>query len=61
MTLLIDAADELLGFLLGTWIDMAQQPIQGEGATPDQVGRVFDRLWRHKIDLDPYSNAAGGF
>src|SRR5262245_12794891 len=53
MALLIDAADELLGFLLRTWIDMAQQPIQSEGITPDQVGRVFDGLWWHTIHLDP--------
>jgi hypothetical protein len=37
ITLLIDAANELLRFLLRTWIDVAQQPIQGEGATPDQI------------------------
>ena len=61
MTLLINAADELLRFLLRTWIDVAQQPIQREGATPDQVGRVFGWLWWHTIHLDHHSNAAGGF
>jgi hypothetical protein len=32
---------------------MAQQPIQGEGATPDQVGWVFDGLRWHTVHLDP--------
>jgi hypothetical protein len=31
---------------------MAQQPIHTEGATPNQVGRVFDGLWWHTIHLD---------
>jgi hypothetical protein len=60
MALRIDAADKLLGFLPRTGIDMAQQPIQGKDATPDQIGRVFDGLWWHTIHLDLYSNAAGG-
>ena len=33
VALAIDAADELFGFLTRPWVDVAQQPIQREGAT----------------------------
>ena len=47
VALLIDAAYELLGFLPGPWVDVAQQTIQRERAAPDQIGRIFDGLsWR---------------
>jgi hypothetical protein len=61
MALLIDAADELLGLLLRTWIDMAQQTIQRERAGTNQIGRIFDGLSWLTIHLDHHSNAAGGF
>jgi len=35
VALLIDAADELFGFLLRPRVDVAQQPIQREGAAAD--------------------------
>ena len=61
VALLIDAADELFGFLLRPWVDVAQQTIQREHAGSDQVGRILDGLWRHTIHLDHHSSAAGGF
>jgi len=47
VALLINAADELFGLLPRPWIDMAQETIQRERAGTDQIGRVFDGLWRH--------------
>ena len=44
MALLIDAADELFAFLLWTWVDVAQQPIQSEGGVPDQVRWILNWL-----------------
>ena len=61
MALLIDAAYELLGFLLRPWIDVAQQTIQRERTRADQVGWILDGLWRHTIHLDHHSSAARGF
>jgi hypothetical protein len=40
---------------------VAQQPIQHEGAAPDQVRWVRNGLWRHVVHLDHYSIAAGRF
>jgi hypothetical protein len=60
MPLLINAANELLGLLLWTWIDVAQETIQREGASTNRVGRVFDGLWWH-THLSHHFNAAGGF
>ena len=58
MALLIDAAYELFGFLLSPWVEVGQQPIERGRASVDQVGRIFDGLWRHTIHLDYYYNAA---
>jgi hypothetical protein len=55
----IDAAYELLGFLLRPWVDVAQQAIERERTGPDQVGRIIDGLRRHTIHLDHRSSAAG--
>ena len=44
MALLIDAADEFFGFLLRPWVDVAQQPVQREGAITDQVRWIFSGL-----------------
>jgi hypothetical protein len=55
MALLINAADELFGFLPWPRVDMAQQPIQREGATPDQVRWILYGLCRHIVHLDHYS------
>jgi hypothetical protein len=51
VALLINAAYELLGFLLGTWVDVAQQTIERERTRSHEVGRVFDGLWWHTIHL----------
>jgi hypothetical protein len=59
VALLIDAAYELFGFRRRPWVDVAQQPIQRERMSPDQVGRIFDGLWWHTIHLAHYCNAAG--
>ena len=59
MALLIDTAYELFGFRRRPWVDVAQQPIQRERASPGQIGRIFDLLWWHSIHLDHYSNAVG--
>src|SRR6266496_4987633 len=56
VTLLIDAAYELFGFLLRPWVDVAQQTIQREHTGSDQVGRVLDGLCRHTIHLDHHSS-----
>lgn len=61
MALLIDPADELFGFLLRPWVDVAQQPIQTEGAAADQVRWILNGLWRHIVHLDHHSSAAGRF
>src|SRR5438874_11383152 len=56
VALLIDAAYELFGFLLGPRGNMAQQTIERERTGPDQVGRILDWLWRHTFHLDHYSS-----
>lgn len=61
MALLIDAANELLGFLLRAWVDVAYQTVDRECTGPNQVRQILDGLWRHAIHLDHYSSAAGGF
>ena len=43
MALLIDTANELLGFLGWSWIDVAQQPVEGERIASHQVPRILDR------------------
>lgn len=53
MALLIDAADDLFGFLLRPWVDVAQQTIHGEHADPDQVGRILHGLWWQAIHVTP--------
>ena len=55
--LLIDEADEGLGFFRWSRIDVAQQPIQTERAGPDQGGRILDGLWRYAVHV-VYSNAS---
>ena len=57
VALLIDAAYELLGFLPGPWVDVAQQTIQ-QRAAPDQIGRIFDGLSWHMVHLKHHSNSA---
>jgi hypothetical protein len=61
MALLIEEAYE--GFRILRWsrVDVAQQAIQREGASPDQIGRVFDGLWWYTIHLSHYfSTKASG-
>ena len=59
MALPIDAVYEIFGFLRRARVDVAQQPIQRERAGPDQVWRIFDRLWWHTILHDDHCSAAG--
>jgi hypothetical protein len=44
MALLIGAADEFFGLLLRPRVDVAQLPVQREGASPDQVRWILNRL-----------------
>ena len=53
MALLIDAADEFFGFLLRPWVDVAQQPVQREGASPDQVRWILNGLQWQTIHFAP--------
>ena len=55
VTLVIDEAYEVFRFLRRSWVDVAQESIQREGAGSDQVGRILDGLWRHAIHLDHHS------
>lgn len=57
MALVIHAAYELFGFLLRPWVDVAQQPLQRERASPDQIGRIFNGLLWQTVHLGHYSNA----
>ena len=40
----IDEAYEVFGFLRRSGVDVAQKSIQREGARPDQIRRILDRL-----------------
>jgi hypothetical protein len=44
MALLIDETYEGFGFLRWSGVDVAQQAIHAERASPDQIGRIFDGL-----------------
>ena len=55
--LLINKADEGFRFFRWPRINVAQQPIEAERASPEQVGRVFDGVWWHTIHV-LYSNAS---
>ena len=57
VALLIDEAYEGFGFLRRSRIDVAQQPLQREGGSPNQIGRIFDGLWWNTIHLNYYSSA----
>ena len=56
MALLIKEAYEGFRILRRTRVDVAQQAVQREGASPDQIGRVFDGLWWYTIHLNHYLN-----
>jgi hypothetical protein len=56
VALLIKEAYEGFGILRWSRVDVAQQAVQREGASPDQIGRVFDGLWWYTIHLSHYPN-----
>jgi hypothetical protein len=61
LAMLIDEADEGLGFLGGPRVDVAQQAIKGERSSPCEVPRVLGGIWRYLIHplttLPPLSDA----
>jgi len=52
IALLIDKVDECFGLFGGSWVDMAQQAIEGEGARSDKVGRILNGFGRYTVHLE---------
>jgi len=50
--LLINEAYEAFGFLRRSRIDVAQEPIERERSSTNQIGRIFDGLWGYMIHLE---------